>query len=202
MLARAGDDAAFVELVRRRQGWLRNLLRRLSRDAALTDDLAQEALLHAWQMLPSLRSPAAFGSWLRRLAVSVWLQRVRRDSSERARSSTPGSNRDPSHPEERPEMPEPAVTGGPQTGAEDPGAEDPSVRLDLDAALARLAPECRLCVVLAYHEGMSHGEVSAATGLPLGTVKSHVRRGGEQLRVLLQAYRSHPALATPGPPSA
>jgi RNA polymerase sigma-70 factor, ECF subfamily len=173
-LARAGDEASFAELVRRRQGWLRSLLRQLSRDAALADDLAQDALLQAWRMLPSLRSPAAFGSWLRRLAVSVWLQHVRR------------------HREERLERPERALAGDPRAER----AEDPSVQLDLDTALARLAPECRLCVVLAYHERMSHAEINAATGLPLGTVKSHVRRGGEQLRRLLQPYRLHPASST------
>ena len=43
---------------------------------------------------------------------------------------------------------------------------------------------------LAYSEGMSHGEISAATALPLGTVKSHVRRGSQRLRVLLSAYES------------
>jgi RNA polymerase sigma-70 factor (ECF subfamily) len=36
---------------------------------------------------------------------------------------------------------------------------------------------------------MSHSEISDATGLPLGTVKSHVKRGAERLRTLLQAYR-------------
>jgi DNA-directed RNA polymerase specialized sigma24 family protein len=62
--------------------------------------------------------------------------------------------------------------------------------LDLDRALARLACDERLCIVLAYNEGLSHGEISAATALPLGTVKSHIRRGAERLRVLLDAY--HP----------
>jgi DNA-directed RNA polymerase specialized sigma24 family protein len=61
--------------------------------------------------------------------------------------------------------------------------------LDLDRALARLAPDVRLCIVLAYSEGMSHGEISAATGLPLGTVKSHVRRGAQRLRASLQVYQ-------------
>ena len=60
--------------------------------------------------------------------------------------------------------------------------------LDLDRALARLASDERLCVVLAYSEGMSHSEISAATGLPLGTVKSHIKRGSERLRTLLDAY--------------
>ena len=61
-------------------------------------------------------------------------------------------------------------------------------QLDLDRALAQLAPDERLCIVLAYSEGMSHGEISALTALPLGTVKSHIRRGGERLRALLDAY--------------
>ena len=60
-------------------------------------------------------------------------------------------------------------------------------RLDLDAALAMLPPDARLCVVLAYSEGMSHTEISDSTGMPLGTVKSHVARGAARLRELLHA---------------
>ena len=61
-------------------------------------------------------------------------------------------------------------------------------RLDLDAALALLPPDARLCVVLAYSEGMSHAEISDSTSIPLGTVKSHIARGAARLRELLQAY--------------
>jgi RNA polymerase sigma-70 factor (ECF subfamily) len=64
-----------------------------------------------------------------------------------------------------------------------------SEQLDLDRALAQLPRDARLCVVLAYSEGMSHAEISAATGLPLGTVKSHVHRGAQRLRSLLDAYQ-------------
>ena len=55
-------------------------------------------------------------------------------------------------------------------------------------ALGQLSADERLCVVLAYNEGMSHGEISEAMGLPLGTVKSHIKRGSEKLRESLQAY--------------
>ena len=60
--------------------------------------------------------------------------------------------------------------------------------MDLDAALARLAPQPRLCVVLAYEEGLSHPEIAALTGMPIGTVKSHISRGAARLRDLLTAY--------------
>ncbi|MGB6602917.1 MAG: sigma-70 family RNA polymerase sigma factor [Steroidobacteraceae bacterium] len=165
-LAMGGDRAAFGELVRRRQSWLRNLLRRLCRDPALADDLAQQVFLQAWRSLPALHSVTAFGPWLRRLAVNAWLAH--------RRTARPGSV--PLDPDE----PDHAAAFVPAS----------SERLDLDRALAQLSPAERLCIVLAYSEGMSHGEISAATALPLGTVKSHVRRGAERLRGLLHAYNS------------
>src|SRR5215470_10513129 len=79
-LARIGDQPAFEELVRRRQSWLRNLLRRLCGNAALADDLAQQTFLSAWRGIGRLRTSQAFGAWLRRLAVHVWLDHVRRHS--------------------------------------------------------------------------------------------------------------------------
>jgi len=163
-LAIGGDRGAFCELVWRRQSWLRNLLRRLCRDPALADDLAQQVFLKAWRSLPQLKSVAAFGSWLRRLAVNTWLAEVR--------ASTPAESQ-----LEAEELP--AAVAFLPAAAE---------QLDLDRALAKLTHTERLCVVLAYSEGMSHGEISAATALPLGTVKSHVRRGSQRLRGLLRAY--------------
>jgi RNA polymerase sigma-70 factor (ECF subfamily) len=47
-----------------------------------------------------------------------------------------------------------------------------------------------MCIVLSYQGGMSHGEIAAATQLPLGTVKSHIARGTARLRELLAAYHS------------
>jgi RNA polymerase sigma-70 factor (ECF subfamily) len=49
-------------------------------------------------------------------------------------------------------------------------------------ALARLTPEQRRVVALAYFNGLTQEEVAEASGLPLGTVKSHLRRGLEALR--------------------
>lgn len=157
-----GDATAFSELVRRRQSALRNLLRRLSRDPTLADDLAQVAFLKAWRALPKLRSVAAFGAWLRRLAVNTWLEHVR---------AAP-----------------PPPLGAEELAAAAAPRESTSEQMDLDRALARLAPDERLCVILAYSEGMSHSEISHTTGLALGTVKSHIKRGGERLRALLEAY--------------
>jgi RNA polymerase sigma factor (sigma-70 family) len=161
-LAINGDHAAYGELVRRRQDTLRNLLRRLSRNAALADDLAQQTFIRGWQSISGLKSSAAFGAWLRKLAVNNWLQHLRASKQE---------------------LPLDEATLQAQAGT--PATTQ---RMDLDAALAMLAPETRLCVVLAYSEGMSHAEISSAAGLALGTVKSHISRGSARLRELLKAY--------------
>ena len=163
-LAMSGDSQAFCELVRRRQGVLRNLLRRLSRDAALADDLAQQVFIKAWRALPQLRSVAAYGAWLRRLAVNTWLEHVRARGPAAAELDIA-------------ELADAANE-----------ARTSEQRMDLDRALAGLAQDERLCVVLAYSEGMSHAEISAATALPLGTVKSHIKRGSARLRTQLDAY--------------
>jgi Sigma-70 region 2 len=60
------------------QGAIRNLFRRMSRNPALADDLAQQAFVQAWKSIRTLKSPGAFGAWLRQLAVNCWLQRSRR----------------------------------------------------------------------------------------------------------------------------
>ena len=60
--AAAGDDNAYSELVRRRQSSIRQLFRRLCRDPALADDLAQQTFLQAWRTINTLKSPAALGA--------------------------------------------------------------------------------------------------------------------------------------------
>ena len=163
-LAMSGDDNAFEELVRRRQGGIRNLMRQLSGDLAIADDFAQETFLRAWQKLHTLKSARAFGGWLRRIAVNVFLQNVRRkglliEDSDQMASYSVADNK------------------------------DSAIKMDLEKALTRLKTAERLCIVLAYKERMSHGEICSATGLPLGTVKSNISRGAERLRQYLKDYK-------------
>lgn len=167
-LASAGDSVAFEELVRRKQGSVRSLMRTLSRDANLADDLAQQVFVEMWKSLPRLNAAGAFGGWLRRIAVNVWLQHARRKDSSFTRLT------DPLEDVEIESFSQP-------THGQD---------IDLTTALARLPGPVRLCIVLAYQEGMSHQDISTMTGMPLGTIKSHITRGSARLRDWLRDYEA------------
>lgn len=72
--------------------------------------------------------------------------------------------------------------------AEEPTPEAAAgARIDLERALKRLSDAERLCVTLNHGEGLSHSEIVDMTGLPLGTVKSHVLRGTDKLRRAMEA---------------
>lgn len=161
-LARGGDRAAFSELVRRRGPWIRNLMQRCSGDAVLADDLAQQVFLQAWKNIGQLREINTFGGWLKRTAITVWLQHQRKH--------------------------DPLFQAGELDESMQVQREMSAERMDLDRALDQLATVVRTCIVLSYEERMTHAEIAEATDIPLGTVKSHIRRGSAQLKELLSAY--------------
>ncbi len=167
-LSRNGDREAFAELVRRRQNWIRGLMRRCCGEVTLADDLAQQVFMQAWHNMPRLQQPRRFGAWLKRVAINVWLQHLRKHD--------PLKNAD-----------EPTEIDSVHQGAT-------GEAIDLDRALAMLSEHVRLCIVLSYNEGMTHAEIAELTGMPLGTIKSHVRRGTKRLQEFLSAYTESPTV--------
>ena len=162
-LARTGERSAFAELVRRRQAWLRNLMWRLSGDQQLADDLAQQAFLQAWRNIRRLRDAKKFPGWIKSIAVNTWRQHLRKHDALR-------------HAEEHEDH---QSTHRDATG----------LGMDLDDALSTLSSTVRMCIVLAYQEGLSHNEIAKMTDIPLGTVKSHISRGTQKLKQHLSDYQ-------------
>jgi RNA polymerase sigma factor (sigma-70 family) len=165
-LACAGDDSAFAEVLRRRQARVRKFMYHLCRNTAQGDDLAQQVFLTAWQSLKQLRAAAAFDGWLKRIMVTTWLADARRGKVKTTSEIDPADV---------------AIHH-----------DAMSTRMDLDTALSTLPPDMRLCVVLAYSDGLSHPEIVSLTDMPLGTVKSHIYRGAARLRDILADYGDKP----------
>lgn len=157
--AAAGGRREFGELVRRHGPAVRGLLRRMGAQPALADDIAQDAFVQAFQRCAEFRGEGAFSAWVRRIAARLYIRR-------RAHDARYVETTDETH-DAAPEA-------------------DPGDRVDLDEALKALTEPERLCVSLCHGAGLSHPEIASALEMPLGTVKSHVKRGLDKLRARLR----------------
>lgn len=155
--ARAGSSAAFGELVARHQQAVRGFLRRICRNWADAEDLAQDTFVAAWENLGKYSAGSSLRSWLCGIAYHRCLTYMRGRSRSAARDAAYSDAND---------------------AAPAPSGDD---RMDLTAALAGLPLDQRAAVVLCLSAGFSHGEAAETLGLPLGTVKSHVLRGKAKL---------------------
>jgi RNA polymerase sigma-70 factor (ECF subfamily) len=137
------------------------------------EDVAQEAFVAAFRSLGTWRREGPFGAWLARIAVRIALRRA---SSRRTVAWI-----DPSGDGLEPR----AEPGGSGPGTTDPvglalrGERDRAVR----GAVAGLRDPYREVVALRFFADLSLAEISAVTGNPVPTVKTHLRRGLTQLRV-------------------
>jgi RNA polymerase sigma-70 factor (ECF subfamily) len=155
------DAAAFGELIRRHQSQVRNFLRKLARDESLADDLAQDCFLHAWDKIHTYSGTGSFIGWVLKIAYTTFLQSKRKSKRYGEILEQAGHETDRS-----------AVT---QHNA-------PEIELDLDTLLAALNEQERVIMIFSYACGLSHREISEATELPAGTVKSIIHRAKEKIR--------------------
>ena len=174
-----GDKVSFGELVRRHGGSLRTHLRRMGAQASDADDMAQEAFLIAYERLGDYRFDGPFAAWLKRIASRRYLKKVRGNAKY-------------------------LLTDDMTAYEPEGGQPNEDFRAhNLDAALNRLKPVERLCVTLNFSGDLSHQEIADELKIPLGTVKSHIRRALDQLKLILSpdganTSRAQPAMMSTG----
>ena len=170
--ARRGDHEAFEVLATSAGDRLYAVARLILRTSDLAEDAVQEALIRAWQQLPSLRDPDRFDAWLYRLVVNA--------CADQGRQLRRWSN------QVRP-LPLEASTGD-HTGAV-------ADREHLERGFGRLTPEQRAVVVLHFYSGFSAAEIARILGIPEGTARSRLHYATEAMRAALQADARQPAAA-------
>lgn len=159
-----GEHDAFEALAVAASGRLYAIARLILRDVHLAEDALQEALVHIWRSLPTLRDPANFDAWSYRLLVNACADagRERRRVSAEVRLIRPESV-------------------DPDTAA---SAAD---RDQLERAFRHLKPEQRTALVLHYYVGLPAHEVAEVMRIPVGTAKSRIHYGTEIMRGALEA---------------
>lgn len=165
----AGDPTAVRECIDRYGGLVWSLARRFVRGEAEAEDAVQEIFLELWKHAgrfnPGIASETAFVAMIARRRL---IDRRRKAATSREREALDEGREVPSAP------------------SPDPGelSEEAS---KARAALEKLSGEQQKVLRLAVCHGLSHERIAKAFGLPLGTVKTHARRGLLRLRSLLQA---------------
>jgi RNA polymerase sigma-70 factor (ECF subfamily) len=166
----AGDEEAFRSLFRRYGPMAKGLAARVVRQAALTEEIVQEAFLALWRSPGSYREDrGTFRAWLMSTVHHRAVDAVRREEAHRRRSQTVEAE------EVQPDIGQQVVDVSEQ--AEWRGR----VRTALDA----IPPEQRRVLELMYFDGKSQTTISSELSLPLGTVKSRTLLGMRRLRTLL-----------------
>lgn len=159
-----GDRDAFRHIVEMYKDVMYGTAMLMTRDAAVADDMTQEAFISAWQGIGGFQSGRPLKPWLIRIVVNRVL-------SHRRQSVLPAV---------------PLDDNASQHGA-DPGfVRETDNRDRVERALGSLPEDQRQAVVLKYFAGLSLSEVSAAMKCPEGTVKSRLNRALERLRPLLE----------------
>jgi RNA polymerase sigma-70 factor (ECF subfamily) len=175
---RAGDEHALRLAYDRYAGAVFHLATRSLANRSDAEDVAQATFVAAWFGRETFDPErGSLLGWLLGIARRKVVDRLRAASrEERATESA------------RQVHAAPAASESPERVVD---------RLVVADELAQLPPEQRRVLELAFYDDLTHTQVSAVTGLPLGTVKSHIRRGMASLRQRWEVDR-----ATPGPRSA
>lgn len=179
---KAGDAAAFETLIDRYSGDIYALLFRLTENAEEASDLTQDTFLRALRSIKGFRGESELKTWLFRIAINEsrnrfrWWKRRRRDVTISLDATIGDSN----------------TTISDTLADRSISPEDETLLRErqyaLKAALLDIPEVYREAIVLCDIEGLTYEETAAALDIGLGTVKSRISRGREELRRRLKDF--------------
>ena len=167
--AREGYVDAYAELVDRHGALAYRVALRLLGNHHDAEDVAQEALVTAWQQLPGFKARSSFATWLYRIVTRKTLNRITRT---RATESLD------------------LLGDVPDTGGEPARQTERDLTVDaVTDAVAALPPPQRIAIVLRHFEGLSNAEIARITSSTIPAVRSHLFRGRRTLSQTLEQWR-------------
>jgi len=174
---RRGDPEAFDEYYQMFAGLIYNLTLRQCGDPEAARDLSQEVLIRVYRSLGRFKGRSTLKTWTYRVCINLCRSKLgRRRLVTLPLERDDGSLRDVSDEEPGPEA----------------RAISRSERDLLSDALPKLDLAFREAVVLRDLEDLSYQEIADVLGVPIGTVRSRIARGRDQLRQLMAGEGEHP----------
>ena len=183
VLARQGREAAYRELIGRYQRPVFSLIYRLVRDREKSEDLAQDTFIKVLNALDRYDPSYKFSSWIFKIAHNTALDHLRKREPETL--SLDGS------PHARTAAEIEATTLTPASTDESPEAFTSSRELgvEIEKAIGTLRAEYRTAILMCHVEGRPYEEIAQIMDVPLGTVKTYIHRGRNELKRQLAHLR-------------
>ena len=174
-----GDERAAREMVLRFERPVFSLILRMVRDRELAEDLSQEAFVRTLNNLRRYDPSYKFSSWLFKIAYNLTIDHLRKKELDVV--SIHGA------PD--------AVTAERQAATEitlvspderpDELLEARELGSEIEQAIGQLRPEYRTAILLRHVEGYAYDEIARVMDIPLGTVKTYIHRGRNELKAAL-----------------
>ncbi|OBR62929.1 hypothetical protein A7K91_09415 [Paenibacillus oryzae] len=159
--AKQGNHHAFIILMGEQKEKLRRIAGYYIKNAADIEDIVQDTVVSAYCSLHKLRSAEAFDGWLSRIAVNRALTCLQRQKRV-------------------------VLTDEPKTMEAADSKADYETSMDLEDAISKLNPHLQQLIYLKYVRDLTQQQIASLLDLPLGTVKTSLRKGLKQLREQLQ----------------
>jgi RNA polymerase sigma-70 factor, ECF subfamily len=175
---RAGENAAFEELVGEYQPLVHSLSQRILGNAEDARDAAQETFIKVYRHLARFRGDASLKTWICRIAINQarsherWFRRRRRDGTH-SLDADDGQFVRLGHLKSSAASPEAATLAQER-------------HRQIERALTELKSDFRIAVILRDVEGMTYEEMAVVLEISIGTVKSRIARGREMIRSQLE----------------
>ena len=176
------DETALAALYARYAETVYGLALRIVRSPEVAEEVVQETFMRVWRGAQTFRGdPSGLRAWLFRIGRNLALDQLRRQAARPRTVTITPAPMDDRAPLDM--LADETCDVAAQVG-------DRSLREQVSHALLTLPPEQRHALELAYFGGLTHREIAAATGEPLGTIKTRLRLGLQKLAVIarLEAF--------------
>jgi RNA polymerase sigma-70 factor (ECF subfamily) len=181
--AQTGSDKAYRELLGRYQRPVFSIIYRMIRDREQAEDLAQETFVRVFNNIDRYDPRFKFSSWIFKIATNLTIDHIRRKELDTV--SIDGSR----NAVTAEQIEATSITIASQDENPEELLEAKELGEEIEGAIGKLRPEYRAAILLRHVEGREYQEIAEILSLPLGTVKTYIHRGRNELREQLQHLR-------------
>ena len=181
--AQQGSEKAYRELLGRYQRPVFSIIYRMIRDREQAEDLAQETFVRVFNNIDRYDPRFKFSSWIFKIATNLTIDHIRRKELDTV--SIDGSR----NAVTAEQIEATSITIASQDENPEELLEAKELGEEIEGAIGKLRPEYKAAILLRHVEGREYQEIAEILSLPLGTVKTYIHRGRNELREQLQHLR-------------